>query len=167
MAYNHDGNGGVAGAGQVYVFDGTEYTIISSNGVAGSRGIGMDASGSFTTLGFNFILFGDGSYGITNGLNSDTIGSTENPVLAYRLAIGRLAMNGGPTATHALFGSSMLIDKGNSFGVRTDQRGQPRTVNVVVAGRPNGGDGTDIGAYEFNGLIPPFPQPPPPPASPE
>ena len=47
-------------------------------------------------------------------------------VTAEELNLGPLQDNGGSTETHALAPGSAAIDKGNSFGVTTDQRGQPR-----------------------------------------
>ncbi len=48
----------------------------------------------------------------------------------------------------ALMPGSPAIDAGNSFGLSTDQRGDPRPVDF--SGIPNaaGGDGADIGAFE-------------------
>jgi hypothetical protein len=60
--------------------------------------------------------------------------------------------NGGPTFTRALLSGSTAIDQGYSFGLTTDQRGFTR-VDLPI---PNvsGGDGSDIGAFEFAGTIP-------------
>jgi Bacterial Ig-like domain len=57
------------------------------------------------------------------------------------------ADNGGPTLTHALLEGSPAIDKGNSFGESTDQRGLPRPSDFV--GITNAADGSDIGAFEL------------------
>jgi fibronectin-binding autotransporter adhesin len=56
--------------------------------------------------------------------------------------------NGGPTQTIALTYSSPAIDKGNSFGVVTDQRGNGRPYDNPSFTNTNGGDGSDIGAFE-------------------
>ena len=63
--------------------------------------------------------------------------------------IAPLAYNGGPTSTHALLAGSIAIDKGHVSGTTSDQRGYLRTVDL--SGIPNtpGGDGTDIGSYEY------------------
>lgn len=59
-----------------------------------------------------------------------------------------LADNGGPTLTHALLPGSPAIDQGNSFGLTTDQRGDPRPVDFSGIANAPGEDGTDIGAFE-------------------
>lgn len=59
-----------------------------------------------------------------------------------------LAYNGGYTGTIALTSGSPAIDKGKAFGLTTDQRGQPRTIDSPEGGPASGGDSTDIGAYE-------------------
>jgi hypothetical protein len=60
-----------------------------------------------------------------------------------------LADNGGPTQTMAISLSSKALDQGVSGGLKTDQRGSKRPVLVAGVPRPTGGDGSDIGAYEF------------------
>ncbi len=59
-----------------------------------------------------------------------------------------LQNNGGPTQTIALTFGSAAIDKGNSFGATTDQRGAVRPYDNPGIPNASGGDGTDIGAYE-------------------
>jgi len=67
--------------------------------------------------------------------------------------LGPLQDNGGPTFTHALLLGSPAIDKGTNFAASaTDQRGQTRTYDNPGIPNAAGGDGTDIGAFEF---IPP------------
>lgn len=72
--------------------------------------------------------------------------------------IGPLANNGGPTPTHATLVNSPAIDQGSAavvnratemLALTTDQRGLARPVDH--GGLPNaaGGDGSDIGAFEF------------------
>lgn len=63
--------------------------------------------------------------------------------------LGPLADNGGPTPTHALLTGSAAIDRGNSFGATTDQRGLPRPSDFVTVSNTEGGDGSDIGAFEL------------------
>jgi hypothetical protein len=63
-----------------------------------------------------------------------------------------LQNNGGTTPTYALLVGSPAIDAGKSFGVTTDQRGLPRPYNNPSILDASGGDGSDIGAFEF---IPP------------
>jgi CSLREA domain-containing protein len=55
---------------------------------------------------------------------------------------------GGYTDTIALTYGSPAIDAGKSFGLSTDQTGNPRTYDNPGIANASGGDGTDIGAYE-------------------
>jgi hypothetical protein len=61
--------------------------------------------------------------------------------------LGGLANNGGPTQTEAPSASSPVIDKGNAFGLNTDQRGVLRPIDFPAI--PNVADGSDIGAVEL------------------
>jgi hypothetical protein len=64
--------------------------------------------------------------------------------------LGPLQDNGGPTLTHALLPGSLAIDKGDTSRT-TDQRGALRPFDDP--GSTNGGgDNSDIGAYEFQGV---------------
>jgi len=63
--------------------------------------------------------------------------------------LDRLADYGGTTPTHRLQTGSPAIDKGNSFGLTTDQRGFARPVDNSGITNATGGDGSDIGAFEF------------------
>jgi autotransporter-associated beta strand protein len=63
--------------------------------------------------------------------------------------LGSLTDNGGPTPTFALLWGSPAIDKGKSFGVAADQRGMPRPHDLSSVTNASGGDGSDIGAFEF------------------
>jgi CSLREA domain-containing protein len=98
-----------------------------------------DVFGSHTSLGYNFIGVNDGQFNQTG----DQAGSLATPLDPQ---LGPLADNGGPTMTHAVLPSSPVIDKGNSFGTTTDQRGSPRPNDL--ADFPNAGNGADIGAFE-------------------
>jgi hypothetical protein len=60
--------------------------------------------------------------------------------------LGPLANNGGDTFTHVLWSGSPAIDQGSCRDAATDQRGQPRPVDISSI--PNADDGCDIGAYE-------------------
>ena len=84
-------------------------------------------------------------YGIiTNGgynLDSDNtcgFGTNNNSLSGVDPMLGPLADNGGPTKTHALLAGSPAIDKGNSFGATTDQRGVTRPQGAA----------SDIGSFE-------------------
>ena len=131
-------------------------TIIASNSAQASPfysqsgAPGPDVQGFFSSSGFNVIGKKDGSSGFTAATDKKgTIASPLNPKLDVR----GLRDNGGPTQTVALIAGSPAIDKGTSIGLTgtltTDQRGFARTVNNSGIPNATGGDGTDIGAYEF------------------
>ncbi len=81
----------------------------------------------------NFIGDGNVPPELADGVNNNINGGD--------LMLGPLAINGGPTRTHALMPNSPAIDAGiNPGNVSTDQRGFSRTVGGV----------TDIGAYEYD-----------------
>jgi hypothetical protein len=61
---------------------------------------------------------------------------------------------GGPTPTHALLPGSIAIDRGNSFGATADQRGLPRPSDFPTIANLEGGDGSDIGAFELQAPAP-------------
>jgi hypothetical protein len=105
--------------------------------------------GNISSGGFN--LDEDGSCGFGKG--SDLVGV--DPLL------GPLADNGGPTPTQALLSGSIAIDRGNSFGASTDQRGLPRPSDFPTISNKEGGDGSDIGAFELQAppAGPPSPTP--------
>jgi len=103
--------------------------------------------GTLTSGGYN--LDEDGSCGL--GASSDLVGVVAglDPVLRD---------NGGPTPTHALLEGSIAIDRGNSFGLTVDQRGLPRPSDFPAISDKEGGDGSDIGAFELQ-APPPGPEP--------
>jgi CSLREA domain-containing protein len=106
---------------------------------------------SITSNGFNLIGNpGNVTFGQT-GDQSGTGAAPLNPLL------GPLQNNGGTTQTHFLFEGSPALDKGNSSGATSDQRGQLRPVDFVTV--PNASDGADIGAFEA--LVAPFAPVPP------
>ncbi len=112
---------------------------IKSSIVAGNTGgdiAGTLAPGSTNNLVQNGATAG----GLTNGVNGNLVGV--DPLL------GPLAVNGGPTRTHALLTGSPAIDKGsNPNSLTTDQRG---------AGFARvSGLGADIGAFEVVNATPP------------
>jgi CSLREA domain-containing protein len=110
-------------------------TIIALNTAAS----GPDVNGALNSDGFN--LIGDGSGASISPASSDQIG-----VSSAQLNLGSLQDNGGPTRTRALLSGSFAIDKGNSSGSFIDQRGFIRPVGSASV---SGGDGSDIGAFEF------------------
>lgn len=102
--------------------------------------------GTLDSSGFN--LDEDGSCGLDE--STDLVG-----VVA---GLGPLANNGGPTPTHALLAGSIAIDRGNSFGSSVDQRGLLRPSDFPGISNTEGGDGSDIGAFELQ-VPPPGPGP--------
>ena len=89
----------------------------------------------------------------------DGVLSQANSILNTDPQLGGLGNNGGPTLTQLPAAASPLLDAGNNpLALPSDQRGQPRTVDLSG---PNSGDGTDIGAVEREA---PAPAPTPAPA---
>jgi hypothetical protein len=100
---------------------------------------------NFDSGGYN--LDEDGSCGLDQGSDVVGVAAGLDPVLRD---------NGGPTPTHALLAGSVAIDRGSSFGATTDQRGLPRPADFAAIGNREGGDGSDIGAFELQ-VPPPVP----------
>jgi hypothetical protein len=105
-------------------------------------------AGTFISEGYN--LIGSQAPGTTGfGAMGDQLGVT-----AAQVNLGALQDNGGNTPTRRPLASSIAIDQGNrgvnSNGqpINTDQRGQPRPVDLpgVVNGS---GDASDVGAVEL------------------
>lgn len=119
-------------------------TIVAGNSatVAGSPvTTGSDVYGWVTDHGFNLIGMIDGSNGWSVSIQLGTappLGTPMDPKL------GVLQDNGGPTPTMMPLAGSAAIDNGTDAGLTADQRGYPRTAGV----------GTDIGAVEFNSVLP-------------
>ncbi len=146
---NTAGNGG-----GVYLDTGTldfGNTIIAGNTAtngANSQPEIRVVTATATSQGYN--LVGDSAGDSTDTQIPITYQSTDiqnKPPL-----LDPLADYGGTTPTRRLQTGSPAFDKGNSFGLTTDQRGAgfARPVNLPDATYPNaaGGDGSDIGAYE-------------------
>lgn len=135
------GNSGTIYGG-VYRTTGT-LTIIGSI-IAGNTGTGasadLDANGSMTIQN-SVVGIQDPDALAVNGSNGNQVGSTATPLDAL---LGPLAMNGGPTPTHALLTNSPAINTGGAVGApTTDQRNAPRDQGIA-----------DAGSYEF-GATPP------------
>jgi predicted outer membrane repeat protein len=126
---------GVANSGTTHVRN----TVIAMN--ATGAGGADDVAGNFISDGYNFIGAADGSTGFGTGSHDQT-GTKAGPIDPR---LSALRDNGGGTKTMAPLSNSTLVNQGNSGGLTTDQRGDPRPVcQVNVAG----GDGSDIGAVE-------------------
>ncbi len=115
-------------------------SIVAKNQAATS---GPDVSGAYASPSFNLVGESDGSSGFVNGVNNNIVGTTILPVDPI---LGQLVDNGGPTRTYAVLPNSPALDKGNAFGVLTDQRVANRTFDI--ASISNASDGTDIGSFE-------------------
>jgi len=100
----------------------------------------------YVSNGYN--LEDDNSPATTCNFTQTTDISGQSPML------GPLANNGGPTETMALPAGSPAIDKGNSLGATTDQRGLPRISDSPTIANAAGGDGSDIGAFERDSVPP-------------
>jgi hypothetical protein len=120
--------------------------LIRNSIVADPQGEGGSCAKSLLSGGFN--LDEDGSCGF--GKSTDLAG-----VVA---GLEPLADNGGPTPTRALRPDSAAIDRGNSFSYSIDQRGLPRPSDFPSISNTEGGDGSDIGAFELQ-VPPPGPGP--------
>lgn len=141
---NNSSKGGASG-----VFSDNSSTIIRNTIIAGNVNNALipDVVGAFTSTGYNLI----GNIGtVTNFIApGDQKGNAAAP-LDPRL--GPLQNNGGATPTHFPLPESPVLDKGNRFGINTDQRGQPRPFDQPTIA--NAGDGSDIGAVESQVVCP-------------
>ena len=117
--------------------------------IAGNPGVDSpNLLGTSTTLGYNII----GSLG-TNGFDPFTVHGPGDQVGVSdaTVQLGVLQNNGGPTPTHALGVGSVAIDKGKSFTLSSDQRGETRPCDQAGITNAAGGDGADVGAFEVQG----------------
>jgi len=112
--------------------------IVRNTLVSDPKGDADSCFGTFDSGGFN--LDEDGSCGFEEGSDLVGVAAGLDPVPRD---------NGGPTPTHALLSGSIAIDRGNSFGETTDQRGLPRPSDFPAISNKEGGDGSDIGAFEL------------------
>jgi len=105
---------------------------------------GPDCAGPVTSGGYNLIGAGHLCGDLADGAGGDRVGAVHAPLEAM---LGPLAMNGGPTPTHAPLAGSPAIDYGDPAGGcgRTDQRGEPRPAALDPAGGPAR---CDVGAVE-------------------
>ena len=75
VAFNSPGPGGAGGAGSI----GGGSNPDGPAGNTGADGTSPDLSGQFATKGHNLIRIGDGSTGLVNGVNNDTVGTSGQP----------------------------------------------------------------------------------------
>jgi CSLREA domain-containing protein len=130
---------GSSGGGGIYNDSNGTVTVRNTLIALNTSASGPDVKGALISQGYNLIGNSSGA----------TISPTPYPdqigVTAAQLNLGPLQDNGGPTKTHALLSGSTAIDKGDSGGTSTDQRGFARPVGIANV---SGGDGSDIGAFE-------------------
>jgi CSLREA domain-containing protein len=142
---NRAGNEGSSAARGGGVLTSSGAVTIANSIIAGnSANDAPDVAGTFTSSGYNLIGIASGGSGFSRA-KQDQFGTTASPLDAR---LGPLANYGGPTPTHALLSGSPALDKGKSFGFRTDQRGRKRPVDLPAIPNAPGGDGSDIGAFE-------------------
>lgn len=136
------GNSSYGGAWFFGGIAGVSHAVFAGN----TAGTGPDLYTGLSTIsseGHNFVGNGAGSFGFTNGVNNDRVGTSSQPLDPL---LGPLQFHGGATPTHAPLAASPLIDSGSSsnLGFTTDQRRLPR----LVDGRGLGAARLDIGAVE-------------------
>lgn len=144
------GDGGGVDTQLSTIFLRSTLIALNTNGFGGTgAGTGgfPDTVGYLNGGGFNLVGIGDESYGFVGATNSDIVGTPDSPIDPL---IGPLQMNGGPTPTHALLNGSPAIDQGKNFRMTKDQRDERRRVDNPTVPNAAGGDGTDIGAFEWN-----------------
>jgi hypothetical protein len=134
--------------GGIRVLNGGTVHLKSSIVALNTSPSGMDIKdGPFISDGYN--LIGDSTGASLSAQLSDQVGNAGTP---KDPKLGELRDNGGPTMTLALLPDSTAIDQGTSIGSNgtplTDQRGFPRTYDDSAVSN-NGGNGTDIGAFEL------------------
>ena len=115
-------------------------SIVAGN-MAPSAAAGPDVYGMIISGDFNLIQNPNSEWGSIVGVTTHNI-YNQDPKL------GPLADLAGPTPTHALRYDSPALDAGNSGGLTTDQRGLPRPIDGLDIPNAEGGDGSDIGAFE-------------------
>lgn len=124
-------------------------SLVRDTIVADPRGAGDSCANRLPSDGFN--LDEDSSCEFDEGTDLEAV----DPML------GPLADNGGPTPTHALLPGSAAIDRGSAFGSTVDQRGLDRRVDFATVSNTEGGDGSDIGAFELQAPVTIIPPPTP------
>jgi len=137
------GAGGLAAAGGTSTL---RNTISAGNSASGT--FRYDISGVFNSAGYNLIGRTEGGSGFT--ATGDQTGSNAAPLNAQ---LAPLADNGGLTDTMRLLSNSPAVDKGHKFVLTTDQRLRGRPSDNPAIPSANGGDGSDIGAYEVGGFL--------------
>ncbi len=150
-----DDLGGGAGGG-LNIVSGTftlKNTIVAGNLKGTTTPTAHDITGTVNTAGSasSYNLIGDAasSGGLTDGVDHNIVGNAGVGTIDIATVLDTtLADNGGPTKTHALVTGSPALEKGNAFGLTTDQRGFVRPVDSDAAAPISPFDDSDIGAFE-------------------
>lgn len=144
---NTDG-GGVSHntAGTVNLLNST----VTNNTATGGQGGGVQAAGGTTNIKNTIVA---GNTAPTNADVGGTIVDQGNNVLSGDPKLGPLAINGGPTQTHALKPGSPALDAGDNTaatnaGLTTDQRGAGFGRIRDAASDTDTTQTVDIGAFE-------------------
>ncbi len=136
-----------AGAGSFLV-----NSIVNQGSGTGATLVSIAANGSPGNGSPNNSIFSQG-YNLSSDNGGGFLTATAdqpntNPLLAV------LALNGGPTPTHAILAGSPARDKGkDTTTTHTDQRGLSRPFDYGSIPNATGGDGSDIGAFEDNDVL--------------
>ena len=159
-----DGNGSGSGGG-LFAVSASNFTRLLNTIVAGNLiGTGVtapasDLAGKEVEVDSAHNLIGDplSAGGLSEGTNGNLVGDGEDNLLPLvDILDPTLAIFGGSTAVHMLASGSRAIDAADGSllptGVTTDQRGFPRTIDLLNIANATGSDGTDIGAVEMVGL---------------
>ena len=119
---------------------------------------GKDLLGPFTSPGHNIVSRGEGSTGLTNGVNGDQVGTINAPINPQLAPLGN---NGGGTPTRALLPGSPAIDAGSNALAKNSSTGEVISIDQRGLQRisPTGGT-VDIGAFELGATAPPAPAAP-------
>jgi hypothetical protein len=148
------GYGGGLAVGDVFL--GVYDSIMAGNSATGNvRYTGHPYGGSDhrdiyatdSALTADFSLIGHDYRGLAGYDGHPALNSTD--ILGVSPDLGPLRNNGGPTNTELPFAKSPVINAGKKFGLKTDQRGDKRTVDYPHVKKRKGSDGTDIGAVEL------------------
>ena len=118
-------------------------TIVSGNKAAGAAN-DLARPSTSTSGGF------DAAFDLLEAPGNAPLLTSKNDITGQSAQLNPLQNNGGPTKTMMPAGSSPVIAQGHDEdNLKTDQRGQPRTIPNPFLAKPPGGDSTDIGAVEL------------------
>ena len=141
---NHVGGGSGFGGGLV-LFDVAASNLNIQNSIVANN-TGTVANDIYSTYGgqIGFSLVKELGPDSTDGYSFTNTGPN---IIGQDPQLGGLANNGGPTQTELPSTASPVVDKGNSFGLSSDQRGVVRPIDFPAI--PNTADGADMGAVEL------------------